>query len=48
MRVGIILFSHESNTFVEQPTTLTEFQGDTLLEGEAIRERFADAHLEVG
>ena len=48
MRVGIILFSHESNTFVERPTTLTEFQGDTLLEGEAIRERFADAHHEVG
>lgn len=48
MRVGILMFAHESNTFVRQPTTLAHFEGDTLLEGAAIQERFEGAHHEVG
>jgi len=48
MRVGIIAFLHESNTFIEEPTSLERFREDTLLTGEAVRERFADAHHELG
>ena len=48
MRIGIVLFSHESNTFAARPTTLAEFEQDVLLENGEIRRRFADAHHEVG
>ena len=48
MRVGIIALLHESNTFIDQPTTMESFEGLDLLEGEAIRAGFADAHHEVG
>lgn len=47
MRIGIILLAHESNTFVRSVTRLADFQRDTLLEGEAIRERFEGGHHEV-
>ncbi|WP_417746316.1 M81 family metallopeptidase [Rosistilla oblonga] len=47
-RIGIVALLHESNTFITQNTTLAHFQQDTLLTGEAIRERFADAPHEVG
>jgi microcystin degradation protein MlrC len=48
MRVGIIAFLHESNTFIEEPTGLERFREDTLLTGEPVRERFVAAHHEVG
>jgi microcystin degradation protein MlrC len=48
MRVGIIAFLQESNTFVSQPTFLKHFEEDLLAEGEAVRERLALAHHEVG
>ncbi len=48
MRIGIIAILHESNTFVRQPTTLERFHEDLYLEGEAIRERLADSHHEIG
>ena len=48
MRVGIIGFLQESNTFLREPTTLDHFRRETLIEGEGIRERFADAHHEIG
>ncbi|MSQ94443.1 MAG: M81 family peptidase [Gemmataceae bacterium] len=48
MRVGIIAFMQESNTFIAGPTTFAHFEQDTLLEGDAVRSRFADAHHEVG
>ena len=48
MRVGILLLAHESNTFIARPTTIDAFRADTLLLGDAIRERFTDAHHEVG
>lgn len=48
MRVGIIAFLHESNTFIREATTLEHFERDALIEGEEVRNRFADAHHEVG
>jgi microcystin degradation protein MlrC len=48
MRIGIIALLHESNTFVRQPTTLTQFYDDLYLEGEAIREQLAGSHHEIG
>lgn len=47
-RVGVIGLLHESNTFLSQPTTLEAFESQTLLAGEPIRERFAQAHHEIG
>jgi len=47
-RVGIIALLHESNTFIKQSTTLEHFRENMLLRGEAVRERLADTHHEVG
>ncbi len=48
MRVGIIGLLHESNTFIAEKTTLEHFRQDTLLVGEAVRERFTDTRHELG
>src|ERR1043166_264477 len=48
MRVGIIAFMHESNTFIASPTTLAHFEQDLLVEGEEVRPRLANAHHETG
>ena len=48
MRVGIISLLHESNSFIERQTTFADFQRDLLLTGEAVRQRLAPAHHEVG
>jgi microcystin degradation protein MlrC len=48
MRVGILALQHESNTFLERPTTLESFRADRILIGEAIRKEFTAAHHEVG
>jgi microcystin degradation protein MlrC len=48
MRVGIIALLQESNTFIAGRTTLAHFEQDLLAEGEAVRERLAEAHHEVG
>jgi microcystin degradation protein MlrC len=48
MRIGILAFLHESNTFCPQPTTMESFEQNTLLTGEAIREQLQDAHHEIG
>ena len=48
MRVGIIALQHESNTFLPTVTTLDDFRRDALLTGEAIRDKYAEAHHEVG
>src|SRR5437764_850599 len=48
MRVGIIGLAHESNTFLERPTTLESFRSDRILIGEAIRKEFSAAHHEIG
>jgi microcystin degradation protein MlrC len=48
VRVGIIAFMHESNTFIQSPTTLAHFEQDLLVEGEDVRDELADAHHEIG
>jgi microcystin degradation protein MlrC len=48
MRVGIIALLQESNTFLAGRTTLAHFEQDLLAEGEAVRDRLAGAHHEVG
>jgi microcystin degradation protein MlrC len=48
MRIGIIALLQESNTFVAQPTKLEHFQQELLATGEAVRERLAGTHHEVG
>jgi microcystin degradation protein MlrC len=48
MRVGIIGFLHESNTFISERTTLAHFKQDTLLTGAAVRDRFAGMPHEIG
>jgi len=48
MRVGIIAFLNESNTFIHTQTTFEHFQQDLLADGEAVRERLANSHHEVG
>lgn len=48
MRIGVIAFLHESNTFLTQPTSIESFRQNLLLTGEPIRAALADAHHEVG
>ncbi len=48
MRIGLIGLLHESNTFLERPTGLAEFEQQALLTGDAIRAAFAEAHHEIG
>src|SRR3954454_9929420 len=48
MRVGIVALLQESNTFLDGRTTLAHFEQDLLLEGEAIRQRLAGSHHEIG
>ena len=48
MRIGILSFLHESNTFVSEKTTRAHFEQDILLTGQAIRDRLAESHHEVG
>src|SRR5438046_1452551 len=47
MRIGIIAFLQESNTFIGQPTTLAHFEQELLATGEAVRQRLAGTHHEV-
>jgi microcystin degradation protein MlrC len=48
MRIGIIALLQESNTFIGQPTTFAHFEQELLVTGEAVRERLAGTHHEVG
>jgi microcystin degradation protein MlrC len=48
VRVGIIAFLQESNTFIEGVTTLAHFEQDLLAEGEEVRRRLEGTHHEVG
>jgi microcystin degradation protein MlrC len=47
-RVGIVAILQESNTFLRGRTTLDDFHRDLFVTGEAVRERLAAAHHEVG
>ena len=48
MRIGIIALLQESNTFIAQPTRLAHFEQELLVTGDAVRERLAGTHHEVG
>ena len=48
MRVGIISFQQESNTFLSQPTTLADFKRDILVTRQEVRREYSNAHHEVG
>jgi microcystin degradation protein MlrC len=48
MRIGIIALLQESNTFVSRGTRLEHFQEELLASGEAVREKLAGTHHEVG
>ncbi|MBW3598860.1 MAG: M81 family metallopeptidase [Planctomycetes bacterium] len=47
MRVGVIAFLHESNTFISRPTTLRHFEKNLLARGEEVRRRLAGSHHET-
>jgi microcystin degradation protein MlrC len=47
-RVGVVAFLHESNTFLEQLTTLDHFRQDLLVTGPTMQDRLATAHHEAG
>ena len=48
MRVGIIALQHESNTFIQTATELSDFEYDVLATGESIYPIFADSAHEIG
>lgn len=47
-RVGIIALLHESNTFLNQPTTLEHFKSNLLATGDHVLDAFRGAPHEVG
>lgn len=47
-RIALLGIYHESNTFVEKPTTIEDFHNGHYLTGEAIRNEYKDAHHEIG
>lgn len=48
MRIGVVALLHESNTFIDRPTTFDHFRQNLLLTGEDVRRELADTHHEVG
>jgi len=47
-RVALLGIYHESNTFIDRPTTLQDFKNGHLLKGEAIRQEYINAYHEIG
>ena len=47
-RIGIIALLHESNTFLDEPTTLEHFRANLLAEGEDVIDAFRGSQHEVG
>ena len=48
MRVGIVGILHESNTFIDWPTSFDQFEADVCVDGEAVRDAFEHSPHEVG
>jgi len=48
MRIGIIAFLHESNTFVSEATTIEHFRENTLLLGDDVRQMQKSHHEVAG
>ena len=47
-RIGIIALLHESNTFLDEPTTLEHFRGNLLADGDDVIDAFRGSQHEVG
>jgi len=47
-RIGIVALLHESNTFIDTPTTIDHFRMDVSITGKQIFEKFGDSHHEIG
>lgn len=47
-RIGIVALLHESNTFIDTPTTIEHFRMDVSITGKQIFEKFGDSHHEIG
>jgi len=47
LRIGLMGFMHESNTFVSIPTTLQEFKEGGIFRGDEITERWTASHHEL-
>lgn len=47
-RVAILGIYHESNTFVNAPTTIDDFRNGHLMKGSSICSEYASAHHEIG
>ncbi len=48
LKVALLGIYHESNTFAEQPTTLSDFHNGHYIKANAIREEYQEAHHEIG
>ncbi len=46
-KVALLGIYHETNTFIETPTTLDDFRNGYWLEGDAIRKEYEGAHHEI-
>lgn len=47
-RIGIVALLHESNTFIQSPTTLEHFQADVAVHGAKLFDIFGGSHHEIG
>ncbi len=47
-RIGIIGLLHESNTYIEQPTTIEHFRANLLVRGDEVLDRFRNSPHELG
>ncbi|MFO0411221.1 MAG: M81 family metallopeptidase, partial [Planctomycetota bacterium] len=47
-RIGILALLHESNTFVESPTSFERFEQDVIVFGQELIDKFATSHHEIG
>ncbi len=47
-RVGIISLLHESNTFINQPTTIEHFTSNLIVDGSAVLDAYRGSQHEVG
>jgi microcystin degradation protein MlrC len=48
MRVGVVALLHESNTFIQAPTTPQDFENDLLVIGLPLVDQLRDMHHELG
>lgn len=48
MRIGIAGFMHESNSFLNVPTTIERYRETGIQYGDQVDEVWRDAHHEVG